>query len=24
MDYQYILYWCKPFNVKVGHAKIYD
>ena len=24
IDYQYILYWCKPFNVKVGHAKIYD
>lgn len=24
MDYQYILYWCKPFNVKVGEAKIYD
>ena len=23
-DYQYILYWCKPFNVKVGEAKIYD
>lgn len=24
MDYQYILFWCKPFNVKVGEAKIYD
>jgi hypothetical protein len=24
MDYQYLLYWCKPFNVKVGEAKIYD
>ncbi len=24
MDYKYILYWCKPFNVKVGEAKIYD
>ncbi len=23
-DYKYILYWCKPFNVKVGEAKIYD
>ena len=23
-DYQYILYWCKPFNVKVGEAKIYE
>lgn len=22
--YQYILYWCKPFNVKVGEAKIYE
>lgn len=24
MDYQYILYWCKPFNVKVGKAVIYN
>ncbi len=24
MDYQYILYWCKPFNVKVGEAVIYN
>ena len=24
MDYQYILYWCKPFNVKVGEAIIYN
>lgn len=24
MDYQYILYWCKPFNVKVGEAKLFD
>lgn len=24
MDYQYILYWCKPFNVKVGGAKLFD
>ena len=23
MDYKYILYWCKPFNVPVGEAKIY-
>lgn len=21
-DYKYILYWCKPFNVKVGEAEI--
>ena len=24
MDYQYILYWCKPFNVKVGEAQLFD
>ena len=24
MDYQYILYWCKPFNVKVGETKLFD
>lgn len=23
MDYKYILYWCKPFNVKVGEAQIF-
>ena len=23
MDYKYILYWCKPFNVKVGEAEIF-
>ncbi len=21
-DYQYLLYWCKPFSVKVGHGEI--
>lgn len=21
-DYKYILYWCKPFSVKVGHGEI--
>lgn len=24
MDYKYILYWCKPFNVKVGDAQLFD
>ena len=24
MDYKYILYWCKPFSVKVGDAVIFD
>ena len=24
MDHKYILYWCKPFNVKVGEGKIFD
>ena len=23
-DYKYILYWCKPFSVKVGHGEIND
>lgn len=23
-DYQYVLYFCKPFNVKVGHGEIVD
>ena len=23
-DYSYVLYWCKPFNVKVGEGKIND
>ncbi len=23
-DYQYVLYFCKPFNVKVGHGEITD
>ena len=22
-DYKYILYWCKPFNVKVGDSTIF-
>ena len=24
MDYKYILYWCKPFSVKVGDALLFD
>ena len=24
MDYKYLLYWCKPFRVKVGEAQIFD
>jgi len=24
MDYKYLLYWCKPFRVKVGDAQIFD
>jgi len=24
MDYKYILYWCKPFNVKVGDTQLFD
>ncbi len=23
-DYKYLLYWCKPFSVKVGHGEIND
>lgn len=23
-EYQYLLYWCKPFSVKVGHGEIND
>ncbi|QMU65057.1 MAG: hypothetical protein GKR88_12675 [Flavobacteriaceae bacterium] len=23
-DYKYVLYWCKPFSVKVGHGEIND
>lgn len=24
MDYKYLLYWCKPFRVKVGDAQLFD
>ncbi|MGC6422275.1 MAG: hypothetical protein ACON47_10230 [Flavobacteriaceae bacterium] len=24
MDFKYILYWCKPFSVKVGDAQIFE
>lgn len=24
MDYKYLLYWCKPFRVKVGEAQIFE
>ena len=24
MDYKYLLYWCRPFRVKVGDAQIFD
>ena len=23
-DYKYILYWCKPFSVKVGDAQLFE
>ena len=24
MDYKYLLYWCKPFRVKVGDAQLFE